>query len=218
MRKLLLGLILILPLLSFSQYQGFRFGARLAYGTATYSSASWDQVGKSGTLVEGAIVMNYGFEDWFGIRSEVQYSFSNGGGTGMKRVVSPNAKFERFDDTYTNQGIAIPILLHFSFPLRRIRPYADGGLYSQFNLNTTEERVYQNESLNATYNIPQGTMASTNALSFTMMMNFGIEVPYGSRFSYFVEAKWQPYMTAIAKSDQKQLTMKGIAISAGFLF
>lgn len=218
MRKLLLGLILVLPLCSFSQYHGFRFGARGAFGNSTYASIGWDKLGKAGQLVEGAVLMTYGIEDWFAIRAEVQFSKSDGSGSGRERLNGPASKLERYDEKFSNTGLSIPVLLHFSIPMRRIRPYLDGGLLSQMNVMTTEERTYQDENLSGKYDIANRTMDAVEPYSFTMMMNVGLEVPYGSKFSYFVEAHWNPYFTRIGKPGGNIVSMKCLSLSAGFLF
>gem|GEM_PF-2176500 len=148
----------------------------------------------------------------------MQLTFSNGKGTGLTQPAGSFAEIQRFSDTYSNIGLALPILAQFNFPFRRIRPYVAGGTVIQYNIKNTEERTYQLVTVNNEYGYATREMKDFTPASIGMQVNVGFEIPFGSKLSHFYEIKWQPYFTQIGQSSGADISFKALTLSAGVLF
>lgn len=218
MKKILILAATCLPFFALAQNEGLRTGTRIAFGASTYETANFEEDGQAKTYFQAGGLMVYGFSEWFALRADLHFGYSSGAGKGSKRVSGIFADWEPYTDKYSTIAVGLPLALRFSLPIKTLRPYIEGGAYGQANLFNTEERVYDDASVNNNYGYTQRKMEGAVPISYSIMVGAGLELLSESGKDYFLEFRWLPALNTLGTSDGNPLSMRGYTIGGGVLF
>ena len=147
MKKLLTLAALLLPSLAFAQWRiGANVGASINHPTIDKQYME-DLQFKDRMGITFGVMGQYDFNDWFGVRAEIDWTQKNYRQTRISSIHQ--------DYKYMNNYLLLPVMASFSFGSEKLRGFCNLGVYGGYWLNSYRKGSDFNSFLNSSYSFSE---------------------------------------------------------------
>ena len=196
MKKAITFLALMLPTLAFAQW---RVGANvgLSYNHPTIDKQYMtDLKYKDRYGVTFGMMGQYDFNDWLGVRAELDWTQKNYRQT---RVV-----YDQQDYKYTNNYLLMPVMASFGFGGEQLRGFCNVGVYGGYWLNSHRKGTDFNNVSDYTYSFDEDVDFvddSDQRWDCGFVVGLGLEYRFAKRWGAQVEARYFYSTTSFCKEQ-----------------
>lgn len=208
--------------------QEFHKGSKFALGTAVFETLNFTDltaspqkagISPNSLYYQGSGVAIFEMNDWFGLRADIQVSYTDGSAKGSRYVQNLFGQTKaNYTEKYTNFSASVPLLLRFRHQLDLMGLYAEAGYMLQYNILNWVSRTYENSSIQDVHGFEDRAFDQSNAT--THFFNFGLGLDFNHHLSqrrYFIELRYFPELSSLGSVDGNSVKMRGFTLGAGFV-
>ena len=216
MKRTIIFLALMLPSLAFAQW---RVGANvgMSYNHPTIDKQYMtDLVYKDRSGVNFGLMGQYDFNDWLGVRAELDWTQKNYRQT--RHVVDEQ------DYKYTNNYLLMPVVASFGFGGEQLRGFCNVGVYGGYWLNSHRKGTDFNNVSEYTYDFDEDVDFDNDRdqrWDCGLVGGLGLEYHFARHWGAQVEARYY-YSTTSFRKEQPHLKDKRyhstLGLQAGVMY
>ena len=196
MKKAITFLALMLPTLAFAQWRvGANVGLSCNHPTIDKQYMT-DLEYKDRYGVTFGMMGQYDFNDWLGVRAELDWTQKNYRQT---RVV-----YNKQDFKYTNNYLLMPVMASFGFGGEKLRGFCNVGVYGGYWLNSHRKGTDVNNVSDYTYTFSEDVDFvddSDQRWDCGFVGGLGLEYRFAKRWGAQVEARYYYSTTSFCKEQ-----------------